>query len=132
MAQFARILHRGALALLLVALAATTAWAGDPNGAWSWQFTGRDGQQFELTLSLKAEGEKLTGELALPNGNSIEIQDGTFKNDEVKFQTTFERNGNSFTTRYQGKVEGDTIKGTIERERDGETQSREWEATRKK
>ena len=38
-----------------------------------------------------------------------------FKNDEVSFTTTFERNGVSRTTKYKGKVEGNTIKGKTER-----------------
>jgi len=133
MAHLATLLTRAAAASLLVALLAGTALAaGDPNGTWSWKFMGRNNQEVELTLNLKAEGEKLTGELALPNGNSIEIADGTFKDDEVRFETVFERNGNKFVAKYQGKVDGDTIKGTIERERNGETQSREWEAKRQK
>ena len=36
------------------------------------------------------------------------------------------------TTKYTGKVSGDTIKGKTERERDGQTQSRDWEAKRAK
>src|SRR5690242_7296585 len=34
----------------------------------------------------------------------------------------------NFTTKYDGKVTGDTIKGKMEFERDGETRSRDWEA----
>jgi hypothetical protein len=43
-----------------------------------------------------------------------------------------EFNGNKFTIKYSGTVSGDTIKGKSEFERDGETQSREWEAKRQK
>ena len=35
-------------------------------------------------------------------------------------------------TSYSGKVSGDTIKGKAESERDGKTQSRDWEAKRAK
>ncbi len=90
------------------------------------------GQEVELSVKLKAEGEKLTGELILPMGDKIEIDKGTFKDDEVKFETTFERNGNSVKTKYKGKVEGDKIKGKTERERNGEAVMRDWEATREK
>jgi hypothetical protein len=38
----------------------------------------------------------------------------------------------SFVTKYQGKVDGDTIKGKTERERNGQTMSRDWEAKREK
>lgn len=45
---------------------------------------------------------------------------------------TRERNGQKRTTKYNGKVSGDTITGKIEFERNGETQSRDWEAKREK
>lgn len=123
------------LAAALVAvccLAATAQAAADPNGTWKWKFTGQGGQEIELSLTLKAEGDKLTGTVALPNGQSIDIKDGTFKNDEVNFQTVFERDGVSRTAKYKGKVEGDTIKGTIEHKRNGQVNTRDWNATRKK
>lgn len=122
-----------AAALLTVCcLAATAQAAADPNGTWKWKFTTQNGQEFELSLTLKAEGDKLTGAVTLPMGQSFDIKDGAFKNDEVTFQTVVERNGNSFTTKYKGKVEGDTIKGTTERERDGQVNTRDWNATREK
>jgi len=50
----------------------------------------------------------------------------------VKFNIVFERDGNSMTVKYNGKVDGDTIKGKSERERDGQVMSRDWEAKREK
>ncbi len=113
-------------------LAATAHAAADPNGTWGWKFTTQNGQEIELSVTLKAEGEKLTGSLTLPMGDKIDIKDGAFKNDEVSFTTSVERNGNTFTTKYKGKVEGDTIKGKTERERNGEVMMRDWEANREK
>ena len=121
-----------AAALALVCLAATAQAAADPNGTWKWKFTTQNGQDFELAVTLKAEGEKLTGSLTLPMGDNIDIADGSFKDDEVSFTTAVERNGNKFTTKYKGKVNGDTIKGKTERERDGEKFTRDWEAKREK
>lgn len=119
----------GMLTVLVLTCASTTAQAADPNGTWKWTFS-RGGQEVELTLALKQEGEKLTGAVTLPMGDSIDIKEGTFKNDEIRFVTEVERNGNTFKTKYKGKVEGDTIKGKTERERNGETMSRDWEAKR--
>ncbi len=118
--------------VLLLSLAAIASAAGDPNGTWKWKFTRQDGQEMELSVKLKADGDKLTGALILPMGDKIEIEKGTFKDDEVKFETTLERNGNTFQTKYKGKVEGDKIKGKTERERNGEAVMRDWEATREK
>ena len=58
-------------------LAATAQAAADPNGTWKWKFTTQNGQEFELTLTLKAEGEKLTGAVTRPMGQSVDIKDGT-------------------------------------------------------
>jgi hypothetical protein len=128
--NFGRIL---AVAIVAVGcLAATAQAAADPNGTWGWKFTTQAGQEIELSVTLKAEGEKLTGSLTLPMGDKIDIKDGAFKDDEVSFTTSVERNGNTFTTKYKGKVEGDTIKGKTERERNGEVMMRDWEAKREK
>ena len=113
-------------------LAATASAAADPNGTWQWKFTTQGGQEFELSLQLKAEGDKLTGSLTLPMGDKIDIANGTFKDDEVKFETSFERDGNTIKTKYKGKVDGDTIKGKTERDRNGEVVMRDWEAKREK
>jgi hypothetical protein len=119
-------------AAFLVALSTATANAADPSGTWTWTVTTQSGQEFDLSLELKLDGDKLTGALTLPMGDSIEIKDGTFKDDVVAFKVEFERDGNVRTTKYQGKVDGDAIKGKSERERDGEVQSRDWEAKREK
>jgi hypothetical protein len=50
----------------------------------------------------------------------------------VTFSVTREFNGNSFTAKYSGKLDGDTIKGKVDTERNGETRSRDWEAKRSK
>ena len=61
-----------------------------------------------------------------------QIEDAKFKDGEVAFAVTRERNGQKFTIKYKGKVSGDTIKGKTEFERNGEKQSRDWEAKREK
>ena len=119
-------------ALVMVGCMSAIARAADANGTWKWKFTTQNGQEFDLSVTLKADGEKLTGQFTTPKGDKIDIKDGSFKNDEVKFTTEVERNGNTFKTKYSGKVDGDTIKGKAERERDGQVMSRDWEAKRDK
>ena len=101
----------------------------NPSGTWKWTVN-FGGQEREFTLKLKADGEKLTGKLVRADGQETDIEDGKYKDGEVSFKVTRERDGNKFVIKYKGKVSGDTIKGKSERERDGETQSREWEAKR--
>lgn len=119
---------------LLVAGLSIPAFAADKAGAagkWKWSFE-RGGQTVETTLTLKQEGEKLTGSVTGRNNTETAIEEGKIKAGEVSFKVTRERGGTKFVMNYKGKVSEDTIKGTIESERDGKKNSREWEAKRVK
>lgn len=102
----------------------------DPSGTWKWSTT-RNNQTFESTLKLKLDGDKLTGAM-VRDSKETAIDDGKFKDGEVSFSYTTERNGQKRTSKYKGKLDGDSIKGKIEFERDGKTESRDWEAKREK
>jgi hypothetical protein len=123
---------------ILALSAATQAQAADVSGTWTWSRPGRNGGEAQkMTLKLKAEGEKLTGTMTSPGrqggqATDTEITDGKVKGDEISFSVTREFNGNKMTTKYSGKVTGDTIKGKTEMDRNGQAQSRDWEATREK
>ncbi|HAM74004.1 MAG TPA: hypothetical protein DCM86_20455 [Verrucomicrobiales bacterium] len=111
--------------------------ASDAAGTWTWTVPGRNGgPERKSTLKLAVDGEKLTGKVTSPgrggNGTPTEtaIEDGKIKDGEVSFKVNREFNGNKFIAAYKGKLEGDSIKGKIEIERDGEKQSRDWEAKR--
>lgn len=125
----------------LIALATTAAARAedkkaDPTGTWTWSTPGRDGGEArKSTLKLKAEGEKLTGSVATPGRQGgevreVQIENAKIKGDEVSFDVTREFGGNKMTAKYSGKIAGDTIKGKVETERDGNTRSRDWEAKR--
>ena len=43
------------------------------------------------------------------------ISDASFQDGQIKFAVTRELNGQKFTTKYEGRIEGNTIKGTFER-----------------
>lgn len=126
-------LGTAALGLLLLGLcnAALAADKAGVTGKWKWS-TEFNGQTRENMLTLKLDGEKLTGAVTGRNNTETAIEDGKFKDREVSFKVTRERNGQKFTLTYKGKVGEDTIKGTIESERDGQKNSREWEAKRVK
>ena len=122
------------LALATFAIA-TAVQAADATGTWTWTRQGRGGGgEVKMTLKLKVAGEKLTGTLSSPGRDGqvtdTEITDGKVKGEEISFTVTREFNGNKFTTKYNGKVTADTIKGKTESERNGQTQSRDWEAKR--
>jgi hypothetical protein len=117
-----------AFGLLVVLGLGTPALAADPTGTWKWTVE-RNGQTIESTLKLKLEGSSLTG-VYVGRQNETPIEEGKFEGDTVSFKVTREFNGNKFVIAYEGKLSGDTIKGTAKVTRDGETQSRDWEAKR--
>lgn len=106
----------------------------DPTGTYVWTQQGRNGGPDRTnTLTLKVEADKLTGKVQTPGRGgadpiSTEIKDGKINGSDISFAVTREFNGNSFTTKYSGKLADGVIKGKAETERNGETQSRDWEA----
>ena len=120
-----------ALAITCLASLSRAEEKADPNGTWKWSVTFNN-QTREQTLKLKLEGDQLTGSMLGRDNQERPIEDAKYKDGEVSFTVTRERNGQKFTIKYNGKVSGDTIKGTTEFERNGEKQSRDWEAKREK
>jgi hypothetical protein len=123
---------------LLAAAAALPAQAADadPTGTWTWSTPGRDGgEPRESTLKIKKQGDKLMGTLSQPGrqqATETEIKDMKLTGEELTFSVTRERQGNSFTQKYKGKVAADTITGKVSFDRGGETTERDWVAKRKK
>ncbi len=134
---YKNILPIAACAALTFGFAAQgVAQSAKADGTWTWTMQGRQGgAERKMTLKLKTEGDKLTGKLSSPGrdggqARETEITDGKIKGNEISFTVVREFNGNKFTSKYSGKVTADTIKGKMEFERNGETQSRDWEAKR--
>jgi hypothetical protein len=97
------------LACMLLPIAgALPTVAGDVNGKWTAEVQGGD-QVYPITLTLKADGDKLTGTMGGPGGE-YPINEGTIKGDEVSFNVVIDFNGNSLKLIYTGKVAGDEIK----------------------
>jgi hypothetical protein len=134
--------YRKLFAAMFAALFVTAvAFAADasPAGTWKWTQPGRNGGPgFEQTLKLELKDGQLTGTSVGfhgPMGDipDAAISDASFKDGEIKFNVTREFNGRTMTSKYDGKLDGDTIKGTIERAgRDGEVRKNDWVATRSK
>lgn len=121
------------LVLSLFCLLPFTARADDKApaaGTWKWTFTRQNGDTVENTLKLKQDGDKLTGTFIGGQGNETEIKDGKIKDGDVSFTVSFDRNGQTFTVKYSGKLSGDSIKGKTAVEINGETRMRDWEAKR--
>ena len=89
--------------------------AADISGKWTAQVPGRGGQTRETTITLKQDGEKLTGTTSGMNGD-LPISDGTVKGDDVAFTVVANFNGNEVKMLYKGKVSAEGIKFTRTRE----------------
>lgn len=92
-----------------MALCAGMALAADPSGVWKASMPGRDGGTMEMTFTLKAEGEKVTGTMSSRWGDT-EISDGKVAGDVVSFKVKREFNGNAMVITYTGTVAGSEIK----------------------
>jgi hypothetical protein len=110
----------------------------DPTGTYIWTQAGRNGGPDRTnTLVLKLEGDKLTGKLSVPGRRGgaaadVSITDGKLAGAAVSFNVVREFNGNSMTNKYSGTLTEGVIKGKIETERNGQTQTHDWEAKAQK
>jgi hypothetical protein len=109
----------------------------DPTGTYIWTMPGRNGGPDRTnSLELKLDGDKLTGKITAPGrgGKPVdtEIADATLSGADISFTTVRAYNGNSFTNKYTGTLADGAIKGKIESERNGQPQSRDWEAKAQK
>jgi hypothetical protein len=106
----------------------------DPSGTYMWTTPGRNGGADRTnTLVLKLDGDKLTGKLSAPGRggtvNETEIADGKVTGADISFAVVRSYNGNSFTNKYSGTLADGAIKGKIDSvNRNGDPQSRDWEA----
>ncbi|MGD0744982.1 MAG: hypothetical protein ABSA45_07490 [Verrucomicrobiota bacterium] len=105
----------------------------DPTGTYIWTMAGRNGGPDRTnTLVLKLDGDKLTGKLTAPGrggeATATDISDGKITGADVSFNVVRSFNDTSMTNKYSGKLADGVIKGKTEFERNGNVQSRDWEA----
>lgn len=101
-------------------------------GTWKWTVTFNNNTR-EQTLKLKTEDGKPAGVIVSGQNNTeTKIEDASFKDGVLAFSVSRDRNGTKIVSKYNGKIDGDTIKGKIDTERNGQTNSRDWEAKREK
>jgi len=103
----------------------------DPTGTWKWEVE-INGNKRAQTLKLELKDGKLTGAMIGMNNMETAISDATFKDGEVKFTVVRERNNMKITSKYTAKVDGDTMKGSSETDRGGQTTKTEFEAKKEK
>ena len=107
------------------------AHAADANPSGQWQWTGRGPQgPTTVTATFALKDTVLSGTI-INSGTEVSFTDGTFKDEVVAFSIVRETQGMKIDIHYSGKLDGDTITGTIVADMpDGSNQSKEWKATR--
>jgi hypothetical protein len=135
-------------ALLYVFVASPAINAAEPglDPAGTWQVTYfYDGQPiaYQPVLKLAREGGKLTGTITRNTGGKIEtlpIEDADLQDGNLTFKASFfsqvfkagvlQPPDTNYLSRwkFQGKIAGNTIKGTIEKVSPGGVRTQAWEA----
>lgn len=98
-------------------------------GTWKWKTQFRE-RMIDVRVTLNLDGEKLTGNLPGFGRRETPIKNGTFKNGEVYFEVERGRDDFKSTQKFQGTLEGDSIKGEFETNFGGDPQTAEWLAQR--
>jgi hypothetical protein len=78
------------------------------DGTWAGEIQGGRGPQ-QVTLTLKAAGDKVSGSLSGGRGGPVEIQEGTLSGGTLKFKTKQMGRGGEIVFNWTGTVKGDEI-----------------------
>ena len=100
--------------LASVALLAISAFAADVTGKWKTSFTMQNGNTREGVMTLKADGDKLTGTMEGGRGGAAPISDGKISGDDISFSVTRKFNDNEVKINYKGKVSGNSMRLSME------------------
>jgi hypothetical protein len=132
--KFAKIVMGAVLLTGVLAQAQAQDKPVDPSGTYMWTQPGRNGGPDRTnTLVLKVDAGVLTGSVTSPGRGGAaptptDITDAKLTGADVSFSVVRTFNDNSMTNKYTGTVADGSIKGKIEMNRNGDVQSRDWEA----
>jgi hypothetical protein len=107
-----KILLLGAVAVFCLSM---PLWAADVDGKWVAERQGMQGGTTQITFDFLSNGSELTGTVTTTRGENA-ISEGKIEGDTVSFAVVTEVNGNEMKTLYKGKVAGDQITFTTERQ----------------
>jgi hypothetical protein len=110
--------------MLLLVTAVISLAQSSPAGEWDVAMNTPGGVR-NFKIKLKVDGEKLTGEVARNDG-TLPLT-GTVKGNDVQFAYTVRYNDNDLALSFSGRLEGDTMKGTVSF---GGVAEDEWSAKR--
>ena len=100
---------------------AAPAIAASIDGAWSAKVPAPNGQvSLDVVFNFRVDGSKLTGTVAIPDGQSFRLVDTSIDGDDIAFAVEGE------TARYTGKMSGDEIKMQVTF-KSSENGTRKWD-----
>ncbi len=107
--------------MTLLLVVAIGAFGADLTGKWTYSMQGRDGTPREVTITLKQDGNTLTGEVPGMGrggqpGTAMKVENGKVDGDKFSLETKMEFNGNTRVTKYEGTSTGSELKMKISRE----------------
>jgi hypothetical protein len=82
----------------------------DPVGTWNCEYE-RSGLKLTSTLTIKKDGDKLSGTMSWPNQNQTNLKDLKLKDDTLTFSAVRKIVDNEFTVDYTLTIDGDKLKG---------------------
>src|ERR1044072_5008164 len=112
----------------LLLVMTVSAFAADVTGKWTYSMQGRAGTPREVTITLKQEGNALTGSVpgmgrGGQGGEPTAITNGKVDGDKVYFEVVREFQGNKMTTKYEGTAAGSELKLKVTRDTQNGPQS---------
>ena len=97
--------------LAIVGFVAAPAAQGDLSGAWTLSFTTPNGPM-DAAATFKVDGEKLTGTLSGPAGDTPVI--GSVKGKAFTFSIDVQSPNGNISVTISGEQDGDALKGTFD------------------
>jgi hypothetical protein len=94
-----------------ILLSAVSAFAADVAGDWTLNIDSPQGP-VEATLTLKQDGEKLTGTLSSQMGDTPIT--GTIKENDISLKMSIDANGQSMSIAYTAKVADKKMEGSLD------------------
>jgi hypothetical protein len=110
-----------ALVLGLSGLVGAKEKKADPVGTWKCDYE-IGGQKRKSTLTIKKDGDKLSGTMSWPDQKATKLKDLKLKDGTVTFSAVRKFMGNEITVEYKLKIDGDKFKGKAGAEFGGEKQ----------
>ena|GEM_PF-607066 len=120
------------MALVLVVCGlAVAAKQADPVGTWKCEYNIGD-QKRTSTLTIKKDGDKLTGTMSWPDQKDTNLKDLKLKDGELTFSAERVLGDNKFNVEYKFTVNGDALKGKGTLDVGGEKRDFDIEGKREK